>query len=90
MGFFRVLKTVRNEAGSESCSSPRWQREAKPERSRGCVSMPLIDGALTAVRRQRDSYLFGIFLEDGDYDKIAFHLTNGFLMDYPPGKQESG
>lgn len=49
----------------------------------GVFAMPLVEGDLQqcadSVMRIYGEYLWSM----GDYDAIQFHLTNGFLMDYP-------
>ena len=46
-------------------------------------SMPVFDSDLQqcadSIMRIYGEYFWAM----GDYDRIAFHLTNGFLMDYP-------
>lgn len=49
-------------------------------------SMPLIDGDLQQCADSVIRIYSEYFWKMGDYDKIAFHLTNGFLMDYPAWK----
>ena len=49
-------------------------------------SMPVFDGDLQQCADSIIRIYSEYFWKMGDYDKIAFHLTNGFLMDYPAWK----
>lgn len=49
-------------------------------------SMPVLDGDLQQCADSVIRIYSEYFWKMGAYDKISFHLTNGFLMDYPAWK----